>query len=307
VAEDPARRTLSVPGFTIQRVLGKGAQGVVVQAVRERDGRAVALKVLSLRMATQAEFRQRFRREAAIALDIQHPNIVAGLEAGQASGLPYVVFEYLQGETLATRCERGPLDEPTALAILRQMASALACAHANGLVHRDVKPENIMLLADGTAKLMDLGLAKDTGEASGDLTTMGSIFGTKGFISPEAAVDSKSVDIRSDIYSLGSTIHYAVVGAVPFPADSLAAAVRRLVHEDPAPPRLQRPDLSEPLSELLVRMLERERDARPQTPEDLLAEIARVGAGQLPTLSGRRSAERTPPRRGCLGWLRRRA
>lgn len=302
MAEDPARRTLAIPGFAIDRVLGKGAQGVVVRAIRERDGRPVALKVLSLKMAKRAEFRQRFRREAAIAIGIQHSNLVAGVEAGQAGGLPYVVFEYLDGETLAARGARGRLAEDDALAILRQMAAALACAHAHGLVHRDVKPENIMLLPDGTAKLMDLGLAKDTGDGGGDLTAIGSVFGTKGFISPEAAQDSKDVDIRSDIYSLGATLHFAVLGEVPFPAESLAASVRRLVTEHPVPPRARRPELSDGLSELLIRMLERDRADRPQTPAELQAEIDRVRAGQPPTVSARRAAERGARTRGCRWW-----
>jgi len=297
------KRTLQIPGFRIEKVLGKGAQGVVVRATREHDQRPVAIKVLSQSMAKRSEFRQRFRREAAISMEIQHPNIVAGLEAGQADGLPYVVFEFLEGQTLADRTARGPLSEAEAFAILRQMAEALECAHAHGLVHRDVKPENIMCLPDGTAKIMDLGLAKDTGESGGDLTAMGSVFGTKGYISPEAAQDSKDVDIRSDIYSLGATIHHAVVGEVPLPADSLVAAVRRIVKEDPAPPRDRRPDLSEPFSELLVRMLERDRADRPQDPASLLAECAAVAEGRLPTLSARRALERTPARKGCLGWL----
>jgi eukaryotic-like serine/threonine-protein kinase len=303
VAEASRKRTLAIPGFRIEKVLGKGAQGVVVKATRERDRRAVALKVLSLAMAKRSEFRQRFRREAAISMEIQHPNIVAGLEAGQAEGMPYVVFEFLDGETLADRIARGPMAEDEGLAICRQMADALACAHAHDLVHRDVKPENIMCGRDGTAKLMDLGLAKDTGDDGGDLTAMGSVFGTKGYISPEAAKDSKDVDIRSDIYSLGATLHHAVVGAVPFPAESLVAAVRRIVSEDPTPPRDRRPELSEAMSELLIRMLERRRVNRFQTPAELLAACDAVAAGDLPTVSERRALERAPARRGCLGWL----
>ncbi|MHC5019704.1 MAG: serine/threonine-protein kinase [Planctomycetota bacterium] len=300
------KRKLRIPGFTLAGVLGKGAQGAVVKAQRDADGAVVAIKVLSAKMAQNSEMRSRFRREAGVAMSLDHPNIVAGLDAGAADGLPYVVFEFVEGHHLAHHIEhQGPMPEAEALTVLEQMASALQHAHEQGLVHRDVKPENIMLTPDGTAKLMDLGLAKEhESEGAGDLTAVGAVFGTQGYISPEAARDSKDTDIRSDIYSLGSTIHHLALGQVVFAADTMIRALQRVISEDPEPPRDRMPRLSEPFSELLLKMLARDRAERHQTPAELLDDIAAVRAGEMPELSPRRAAELSPAAsKGCLGFL----
>ena len=299
-AGSPApKRTLQIPGYRILKVLGRGGQGIVVQAIRKSDQRPVAIKVLAPAVAKVSVLRARFRREGGVALALKHPNIVAGIAAGQADGLPYLVFEYVDGISLTARLElKGPLDEGEALAILRQMADALAYAHGQGLVHRDIKPDNILLTRDGTAKLLDLGLAKDL-EAGGELTAQGTVFGTLGYMSPEAALDTRSADTRRDLYSLGATFYRAVVGEPPFPADSLSQAIRRMTEEDPEPPHTRVPGLSEPFSALLCKLLSRDPDARPQTPEELLADLDRVEAGEMP-------AGVRPARRGCFGWLVRR-
>jgi serine/threonine protein kinase len=275
------KRKLKIEGFRLGRVLGRGAQGMVVKAQRESDGLTVAIKVLSPSMAKISEFRRRFRREAQVAMELDHKNIVQGIDSGQVDGLPYVVMEYIEGKTLTDVFKEGPMREQQAIPIIRGVAEALVCAHERGLVHRDIKPDNIMIESDGKPKLMDLGLAKemDTGD---ELTMSGSVFGTPGYISPEAAVDSKDTDIRADIYSLGSTFYHAVVGEVPFPEKTLTKSLQRALTEDPVPP-VDRVDISPQCSELIMKMLARERKNRVQTPAKLLIDLDLVEKGDRPT------------------------
>jgi serine/threonine protein kinase len=275
------KRKLKLPGFRLGRVLGRGAQGMVVKAQRERDGLTVAIKLLSPSMAKVSEFRRRFRREAQVAMELDHKNIVQGIEVGAADGIPFVVMEYIEGRTLTDLLKEGPLGEARAIPIVRGVAEALQCAHKRGLVHRDIKPDNIMIEGDGTPKLMDLGLAKET--TTGDeLTMSGSVFGTPGYISPEAAVDSKDTDIRADIYSLGSTFYHAVVGEVPFPEKTLTKSLQRALTEDPVPPG-ERVDVSAGCSELIMKMLARDRKNRVQTPDELIVDLDLVAKGDMPT------------------------
>ncbi|MCI0340210.1 MAG: serine/threonine protein kinase [Planctomycetales bacterium] len=273
------KKRIQLPGFRIESVLGRGAQGVVVKAVRERDKRRVAVKILSGSMAKVSEFRKRFRREASVAMEIQHPNVVAGLEVGQVEGLPFVVMEYVDGETLGTRFGRGTMTEPEVLSVAKQIGSALACAHERGLVHRDIKPDNIMLGKDGVAKLMDLGLAKESGGGE-ELTVTGSVFGTPGYLSPEGAVDSKDTDIRSDIYSLGCTLYRALAGEPPFTGKTITTVLTKMLTLDPVPPRERNPAVSEGLDLLVLKMIARDRRCRYQTPEDLLEDVARLERGE---------------------------
>jgi serine/threonine-protein kinase len=279
---EPVKRRLRLPGYRIAKVLGRGAQGVVVKAQRERDGKVVAVKILSAQMAAVAEFRRRFRREAQVALELAHPNIVQGIEVGQADGLPFVVMEFIDGETLGARLARGPLAEAEALPVIRDCAEALACAHARGLVHRDIKPDNVMITREGRAKLMDLGLAKET-DTGQELTMSGSVFGTPGYISPEAAVDAKDTDIRADIYSLGATFFHALVGEVPFPEKTLTKALKRALTEEPPSPRARVPAVSEGCDALIRKMLNRDRKLRVQTPAELLADLELVATGAMPS------------------------
>ena len=276
------KRRIKLPGYKIAGVLGRGAQGVVVKAQREADGKVVAVKILSTQMAKVAEFRRRFRREAQVALELSHPNIVQGIEVGQADGLPFVVMEFIDGETMGERLRRGPLTEAEALPIMRDCAAALVCAHERGLVHRDIKPDNLMLTRDGRAKLMDLGLAKDT-DSGQELTMSGSVFGTPGYISPEAAVDAKDTDIRADVYSLGATFYHALVGQVPFPEKTLTKALKRALTEDPPSPRALVPAVSEACDALIRKMLARDRKLRVQTPAELLVDLDLVAKGEMPT------------------------
>ncbi|MHC5021440.1 MAG: serine/threonine-protein kinase [Planctomycetota bacterium] len=285
------KRKLKLPGFRLGRVLGRGAQGMVVKAQRERDGLTVAIKLLSPSMAKVSEFRRRFRREAQVAMELDHKNIVQGIEVGAADGIPFVVMEYIEGHTLTDLLKAGPLGEEKALPIIRGVAEALQCAHKRGLVHRDIKPDNIMIESDGTPKLMDLGLAKET--TTGDeLTMSGSVFGTPGYISPEAAVDSKDTDIRADIYSLGSTFYHAVVGEVPFPEKTLTKSLQRALTEDPVPPA-ERVEVTEACSELIMKMLARDRKNRVQTPDELIIDLDLVAKGDMPTRPQGHEARRT--------------
>ena len=309
VPEDaPKKRKVKVPGYHVESVLGRGAQGVVVKAKRERDGRIVAVKILSPQMAKVSEYRQRFRREAAMAMEIAHPNIVGGLEVGLAEGLPFVVMEFVEGETLADRLRRGTLPDAEVRKIARDVAQALACAHGRQLVHRDIKPENLMLALDGTTKLMDLGLAKEIGGGGEELTMTGSVFGTPGYISPEGAVDSKDTDIRSDLYSLGATLYRAVVGEVPFPGKTLTLSLRRALTEPVVPPIERIPSCDPNLSTLIVKLLARDRRDRPQDPAALLEDLNRIERGEPPVSPPplrTRTARNPTAGGGFAAWLRR--
>ncbi len=276
--------SLAVPGYRLEKVLGQGAMGLVVKGVRQEDGLEVAIKVM--KPSTYADASARFQRESGILLRIDHPNIVRAYASGELTEGPYqgmfMVLEYLRGKTLLTYlAESGALSEDEALEIMRQAAEGLQCIHENGLVHRDIKADNIMITEDASVKIMDLGLAKEHRD-EGDLTATGDIFGTPGYISPEAAVNTKDADIRGDIYSLGCTFYQALTKHLPFTAKSFALLLHKLLKEDLTPPNAHRKDLSDVVNALVLKMMAREREKRQQNPEELLYDIELVKEGKMP-------------------------
>jgi predicted Ser/Thr protein kinase len=220
--------------YSLQRELGRGGMGVVYLARDVQLDRDVAIKVLPTQLAREAEARERFVREARMAAGLSHPNIVPIHRVGEAGGFVFFVMSYVEGETLGERLRtRGPLPPADATRILREVAWALAYAHGRGIVHRDVKPDNILLEAGtGRALVTDFGIAHG-GENAGHSTDPGKIMGTAHFMSPEQAA-SEPVDGRSDIYGLGVVGYLAVSGRLPFESSNLPALLLRQATEDPA-------------------------------------------------------------------------
>ena len=228
--------------------------------------------------ANDPEFAHRFRREAQAAASLSHPGVVAVYDTGSENGTHFIVMEYVDGRTLkdAIRAE-APLYPDRAAEITADVCSALAAAHARGLVHRDVKPANIMLMPDGRVKLMDLGIAR---AAAGEtLTQTAAMLGTAQYLSPEQA-QGQAVDFRSDLYSLGCCLYEMLTGTVPFRGATPVAIAYRHVREDPAPPRLLNPDIPQSLEAVCLKAMAKRPEDRYQTAAELRADLERARAGQ---------------------------
>jgi serine/threonine protein kinase len=280
----------SIPGYEITGVLGRGGMGTVYRAMQTSMNRPVALKVLASRHARNRSFIERFVREARAVAKLNHENIVAGIDVGEADGLYYFAMEFVEGETVADMIARkGALPESRAVEIVLQMARALQHAHRNNLVHRDIKPQNIIVTPKGIAKLCDLGLAK-TEDSEAHITRMGVSVGTPHYISPEQAKGSVDVDIRSDIYSLGATLYHMVVGEVPFVGSSpMVVMTKHLSSPLPFPSEKNRA-VSVNLSRVICKMMEKPVEERYQTPDEVLGDLQRVSEGLPPALAGRRKS-----------------
>lgn len=253
---------LVIPGYRIEGEAGRGGMGVVYRAIQLSMERTVALKVLSRRLARDASYVAKFLAEARAAAKLNHENIVAAIDAGEANGLYFFAMEFVDGTSVADLlAEQERLPWERAFELAEQVARALGHAHGAGLVHRDVKPENVMIGADGRAKLCDLGLAKPLQPAgTGEKAAMTE--GTPYYCSPEQALGRTDIDARSDIYSLGATLFHMLAGEPPFDGDSARAI---LVHQvrTPFPSLAERlPDVPAPLRELLDAMVVKEREGR---------------------------------------------
>ena len=228
--------------------------------------------------AHDPEFAHRFRREAQAAASLSHPGVVAVYDTGSENGTHFIVMEYVDGRTLkdVIRAE-APLYPDRAAEITADVCSALAAAHARGLVHRDVKPANIMLMPDGRVKLMDLGIAR---VAEGETVTQtAAMLGTAQYLSPEQA-QGQAVDFRSDLYSLGCCLYEMLTGTVPFRGATPVAIAYRHVREDPAPPRLLNPDIPASLEAVCLKAMAKRPENRYQTAAEFRADLERVRAGQ---------------------------
>jgi DNA-binding beta-propeller fold protein YncE len=269
-------------GYRIQALLGRGGMGVVYLAEQDRPQRQVALKLL-LDPATGSEaFRERFLRESELAAAIDHPNVLPVYDAGETDGVLWIAMRHVDGIDLAGLLAReGPLAPEQALAIAGPVAGALDAAHARGLVHRDVKPANILLALDGGAVahayLADFGLTKRVGGARG-LTASGQVLGTIDYVAPEQ-VEGGSVDGRADQYSLGCVLFECLTGVVPFRRDSELAVLWATVHDPPPRIREQRPDLPAALDDAIDRALAK-------TPGDRYPSCAALVAAAQTALDG---------------------
>jgi serine/threonine-protein kinase len=257
--------------YELGRLLGRGGMAEVYLGTDRVLQRPVAVKVLGGWLAADGGFVERFRREALAAASFSHPDLVAVYDAGSRDDLHFIVMEYVPGETLAEVIARERrLPAARASGIARDVARALAVAHAAGIVHRDVKPANVMLTPDGRTKLMDLGIARTLdGE---DLTRATSILGSPNYLSPEQA-RGEHVDPRSDIYSLGCVLYEMLAGRPPFDAETPVAVAYKHVHEEPQPPSAVEPTVPAALDAVTLRAMAKDPEDRFATVEELAAAL----------------------------------
>ena len=262
-----------LPGYEILGEAGRGGMGVVYKARQLSLQRLVAIKVVAFAGAGQPEVIARFHQEQLLAARLAHPNLVAAHAVGGVAGLPYFVMEFVEGTGLDELVrQQGPLPVAEACEAVRQAALGLQHIHENGLVHRDVKPSNLMLTPSGFVKVLDLGLARLVNESglAGQITSPGQFLGTLDYAAPEQCENSHAVDIRADIYALGCTQYHLLAGEPPFAAISSPYQKLKAQVEAPAPSlRARRPDVPLALAAALERMLAKEREKRFTTPAEV--------------------------------------
>ena len=257
-----------IDGYVIGPLLGKGATGSVYKAIMKSMNRTVAIKILHPDLARDRDYVLRFLREARAAAWLNHQNIVSGVDVGQSNGIFYFVMDYVEGPTVEELvASRGPLPEKQALEIALMMARALEHAHRHGIIHRDIKPDNIVIMSDGTARLLDLGIARRQRECGNSM-----IVGTPEYISPEQIRGDKNLDSRTDIYSLGVTLYQMLTGHRPF-AGKMLELIRHHLNSVPVPPTRHVPGLSKETSDLVMEMMSKDRNDRPADPRDLAIAI----------------------------------
>jgi tRNA A-37 threonylcarbamoyl transferase component Bud32 len=266
--------------YEVGRLLGSGGMAEVYEGRDRLLDRQVAIKVPLPQYAHDPAFQQRFRREAQAAASLSNAGVVAVYDTGMQDGTPFIVMEYVGGRTLKeTILAEGPLRPDRAAAIAADVCSALAAAHARGLVHRDVKPPNVMLTPSGRVKLMDLGIARaDTAESATQTGAHTAMIGTALYLSPEQA-QGQPVDPRSDLYSLGCCLYEMLTGSVPFRGATPVAILYRHVREDPAPPRLLNPDVPPALEAVCLKALAKRPEDRYQTAVEMREDLDRARAG----------------------------
>src|SRR5215218_7089736 len=286
--------------YRLESKLGSGGMSTVYLARDETLQRWVAVKVMRREISDQPDQIERFRREARAVAQLSHPNVVAVIDAGEDGGYPYIVFEYVAGETLKQRIDRlGPLPVDEAAAYAIEIGRGLAAAHARRMVHRDVKPQNVLIDVDGRAKVTDFGIAR-TLESDG-LTKTGRVLGTTDYVSPEQAM-GRGVDARSDVYSLGVLLYEMLTGEVPFRADTLVGVAMKHVNEQMPDVQRRRPEISSALAAVIERATAKEPKKRYPDMASCLAdlegalevEVARSGGshGQATTVLGTVSGKR---------------
>lgn len=280
--------------YTIQAEIGRGEMGIVYRAYDALLQRQVALKVLAPHLSQDPESVARFRQEAIAAAKLQHPNIVKIHDVSETGGYHYIVMEYLQGTPLDKwLIGRGPLPLEQAAHIIRQLASALDEAHRHDLVHRDVKPANVMLAADGRATLMDFGLVRTVNPGRGP-STGGQGAGTPAYMAPEQIL-GLPLGPLTDIYALGVVLYQLVLGQLPFVRDMPLATAYAHLNDTPRPPQHLRPDLPEPVAAVLLKALAKKPEERFASAGQLAAAFETACKGQLP--AGLQKTSSPAPRR----------
>ncbi len=271
-----------IDGYQLREHLGSGGMGCVFKALDESSGREVALKILPPSATQNDRYRARFLRESKTLGQLSHPNLVRCYDQGECDEHLFFAMELVPGVTLRERIRReGAMPEAGVRSLARQLLLAMAHYWEQRVVHRDIKPENILWTPDGVAKLTDLGLCRQLDDDA-HLTRVGKTLGTPLYISPELARGRSDVDIRSDLYSLGATLYHVACGVPPFEAAAPADLLRQHVERAPPAPRLKNPRLSDGLEQLLLALLEKDRDARPASPEAALEALDRLEQGKPP-------------------------
>ena len=272
--------------YTVVELLGVGGMGEVYRARERQLDRDVAIKMLAPLFTSDSDRLARFEREAKILAALNHPHIGAIYGLERVDGVPALVLELVDGPTLAERLTQGALTVADAIAIATQIADALAVAHQKGIIHRDLKPANIKVTPTGVVKLLDFGLAKaverdertDSADAPGlpvSMSNAGAIVGTAAYMSPEQA-RGELVDARSDLFSFGAVLYEMVTGRRASGGETASAVLRSILNDTPPPPRTINPDVPAALEQLVLRLLDKDRDARPQRAADVRTELRRL-------------------------------
>ncbi len=300
-----------IGGYTIERLLGKGGMGAVY-LVHGSDGRRFALKVMKPDDGDAHGFRARFAREAEFAMNIHHRNLVAVHASGEdgKTGYCYLVMDYMPGGSLADRlAKKGAMPVDEALHIVSRIADALDVAHLNGVIHRDIKPDNILFSADGTPKLADLGVAKFEDRKT-TLTTTGMVIGTPAYMAPEQMMDSRHVDGRADIYALGVVLYEMLAGRRPNEDDTAVELMAKAIKGEPLPDiRTLRPEVSAAVAYVLSLMCAPRPEARPATLRDVVDLFRKASLGTLEVPANITAApapaepETTVVPRGQMKWI----
>jgi serine/threonine protein kinase len=316
----------SIGSYDLLEKIAEGGMGAIYRGRHRDTGLIVAIKVMPAHMARKPVLLKRFAQEFRAASRLDHPNIVRALDYNDSTSTPYLVMEFVEGESLGQKLERdGRMEEADALRIIAQVAQGLHRAHKQGLVHRDVKPDNILITRDEVAKLADLGLVKET-ETDLNLTKTGRGLGTPHFMAPEQFRNAKNADIRCDIYSLGATLYQMVTGELPFGSvNGPLDAWMKKIQNDLKPPREVIPTLSERLDWAIMRAMSADPEMRPASCREFIEDVTgrstrrtgpissttslqdcwylvyRDDQGELHTVKGSTSAIRRSFRDGLLG------
>ena len=279
--------------YEIGHRIGRGGMAEVYLGVDERLGRRVAVKLLNTQLAGEPDFRSRFRQEAQAAARMTHPTIVRVFDAGEDTFVrgdghelivPYIVMEYIEGEQLRDVMIDAPLDTDRILSYMSGILTALEYSHRAGIVHRDIKPGNIMITPDDTVKVMDFGIARAISDTAGTIAQTTAILGTASYFSPEQA-KGEQVDGRSDLYSAGIVLYEMLTGRVPFQGDSAVAVAYQHVTERPVPPSALNPDVSPAMDAVVLRALAKQRDDRFQSASEFRRDLEIAARGEMPAFA----------------------
>lgn len=275
------KSTQQIPGYKILRKLGSGAMATVFLGKQLSLDRLVAIKVLPSKFSSNEKFIQRFYKEGKAAAQLNHRNIVGAFDVGQAGEHHYFVMEYVDGDTVYDRIlKHKRLPEKDAIAIVRQVAEALDHAHSKGFIHRDIKPKNIMLSKDGTAKLADLGLARAVSDKEAAEAEAGRAYGTPYYISPEQIRGEVNIGPQADIYGLGATFYHMVTGKVPFEGKNPSAVMHKHLKSPLVPPDHVNSKLSAPTAQVIEMMMAKSRKDRYQSVKDLIVDLDHLARGE---------------------------
>ncbi|MET7990574.1 Stk1 family PASTA domain-containing Ser/Thr kinase [Amycolatopsis sp. NPDC005232] len=273
--------------YELGETLGYGGMSEVHHGLDVRLGREVAIKVLRADLARDPQFQERFRREAQNAAALNHPAIVAVYDTGEANtdfgNLPYIVMEYVEGRTLRDIVKtEGPMSQKRAMEVMADVCAALDFSHRHGIVHRDVKPANVMITKNGAVKVMDFGIARAMHDGQSAMTQTAAVIGTAQYLSPEQA-RGEAVDARSDVYAAGCVLYELITGEPPFTGDSPVAVAYQHVREDPNPPSSVNPAVTPELDAVVLKALAKGPANRYQSAAEMRSDLVRTLSGQRPS------------------------